>query len=108
MITRPAAFHKAAAQKQPGKDSRVSLGAFGGCRKALCSNFFNCPADRGNPSFSNSSNLDYLTAFGDTLYFIADDGVSGYELWKSDGTAEGTERVIDLNPGPESGANRLF
>ncbi|HEX8531684.1 MAG TPA: ELWxxDGT repeat protein, partial [Cytophagales bacterium] len=37
-----------------------------------------------------------------TLYFAADDGLSGQELWKSDGTAAGTGRVIDGNPGPGS------
>jgi len=33
------------------------------------------------------------------LYFVADDGVSGAELWRSDGTASGTFRVRDINPG---------
>jgi ELWxxDGT repeat protein len=33
------------------------------------------------------------------LLFGADDGVSGRELWRSDGTAEGTFRVQDLVPG---------
>jgi ELWxxDGT repeat protein len=33
------------------------------------------------------------------LYFSADDGSSGYELWVSDGTAAGTVRLSDLNPG---------
>jgi ELWxxDGT repeat protein len=36
------------------------------------------------------------------LLFGADDGVSGTELWRSDGTAEGTFRVQDLVPGPFS------
>ncbi len=35
-----------------------------------------------------------------TLYFGADDGVSGIELWKSDGTEAGTVLVKDINPGP--------
>jgi ELWxxDGT repeat protein len=35
-----------------------------------------------------------------TLFFQASDGVDGTELWKSDGTAAGTEEVADLFPGP--------
>ena len=35
-----------------------------------------------------------------TLYFTADDGMHGRELWRSDGTASGTALVADLNPGP--------
>ncbi|MDA8551520.1 hypothetical protein N9K65_05935, partial [Candidatus Poseidoniales archaeon] len=34
-----------------------------------------------------------MTAFGNTLYFVATDGTNGYELWKSDGTASGTVMV---------------
>jgi ELWxxDGT repeat protein len=43
-----------------------------------------------------------LAAAGSTLYFLADDGVAGSELWKSDGTALGTSMVLDLSPGPDS------
>jgi ELWxxDGT repeat protein len=39
---------------------------------------------------------------GNTIYFTADDGSSGSELWKSDGTTAGTVRVADINPGPAS------
>jgi ELWxxDGT repeat protein len=41
--------------------------------------------------------LDLLTAVGDTLFFVTDDGVHGEELWKSDGTEAGTVLVRDIN-----------
>jgi ELWxxDGT repeat protein len=34
-----------------------------------------------------------------TLYFVANDGVAGIELWTSDGTEQGTRLVSDLRPG---------
>jgi ELWxxDGT repeat protein len=34
------------------------------------------------------------------LYFAANDGSSGTELWASDGTLAGTQRVQDIAPGP--------
>jgi ELWxxDGT repeat protein len=33
------------------------------------------------------------------LYFATNDGIHGNELWKSDGTAEGTVLVADIAPG---------
>jgi ELWxxDGT repeat protein len=47
----------------------------------------------------------YLTNVDGTLYFTANDGTSGYELWKSDGTEAGALRVKDIRSGaPSSGA----
>ena len=40
-----------------------------------------------------------MTAVGNTLYFRANDGTNGQELWKSDGTANGTMMVKDINNG---------
>jgi len=54
-------------------------------------------ADIRPGSFGSSPR--YLTAVGNTLYFVANDGSRGYELWKSDGTSGGTRRVADVNPG---------
>ena len=36
---------------------------------------------------------------GSRLFFAADDGTHGDELWNSDGTAEGTVLVKDIRPG---------
>jgi ELWxxDGT repeat protein len=44
----------------------------------------------------------YLTAAAGRLFFAADDGVHGLELWTSDGTAAGTRLVRDIAPGPAS------
>src|SRR5262249_56854931 len=40
----------------------------------------------------------YLTPVGGTLFFTANDGTHGRELWKSDGTTAGTVLVKDINP----------
>ncbi|MFN8486049.1 MAG: ELWxxDGT repeat protein [Caldilineaceae bacterium] len=40
-----------------------------------------------------------LTPFGNVLYFDAMDDQHGTELWRSDGTVDGTYLVKDINPG---------
>jgi ELWxxDGT repeat protein len=45
---------------------------------------------------------DTLTNVNGEVYFVADDGTHGLELWKSDGTEPGTMMVQDLNTGPSS------
>ena len=57
-----------------------------------------------NPGSSTSfpSFFPQLTNINGTVYFEADDGVHGVELWKTDGTADGTVMVKDIDPGPNS------
>ncbi len=42
---------------------------------------------------------EYHTNANGVLFFSANDGTNGFELWKSDGTAAGTVMVKDINPG---------
>jgi ELWxxDGT repeat protein len=44
---------------------------------------------------------DNLTVVGEQVFFSADDGIHGQELWVSDGTPQGTRMLKDLLPGPE-------
>ncbi len=41
-----------------------------------------------------------LTPYNGVVYFVADDGVSGSEIWKTDGTVAGTGKLIEAVPGP--------
>jgi ELWxxDGT repeat protein len=50
----------------------------------------------------DGSSIGGMNSLGNTLYFSADDGLHGSELWKSEGTQESTKMVVDLSPGPLS------
>jgi ELWxxDGT repeat protein len=49
-----------------------------------------------------------LTDVNGALFFYADDGVHGRELWKSDGTPEGTQLVKDINPGIADSCDQIY
>jgi ELWxxDGT repeat protein len=52
---------------------------------------------------SNGSNLSSLTVVGNKLYFIRISDDSQFaELWKSDGTSSGTEKLIQFNIDPST------
>ncbi len=57
--------------------------------------------DSGSSFYTSYYSKEILTSVNGTLFFTADDGVSGVELWKSDGTEGGTMRVKDLNSGTQ-------
>jgi ELWxxDGT repeat protein len=54
-------------------------------------NDFSTPPRGSSPSFFANVN--------GRLLFSADDGIHGRELWVSDGTATGTQLLVDINPG---------
>lgn len=56
-----------------------------------------CPGSCGG--FTSLLQYNFLVAVGGMLFFTADDGVNGRELWKSDGTGPGTAMVLDIMPG---------
>jgi ELWxxDGT repeat protein len=47
----------------------------------------------------NISNIQYFQAYKGFVYFSANDGTTGVELWKSDGTSNGTVLVKDIRSG---------
>jgi ELWxxDGT repeat protein len=56
----------------------------------------------GPESSATSDRSYYTAALGDRVLLRLDDGVHGFEMWVTDGTATGTQLVRDLEPGRES------
>ena len=64
--------------------------------------------NQASSSSSSSSSPRYLTWFRSKLYFQANDGIHGRELWVSDGTAAGTVMLIDIQQGYPNGSPSYF
>ena len=54
-----------------------------------------CAFDSTNPA---------LTVLTNTVFFVASDGVTGWEIWQSDGTDAGTVLLKDIDPGSGAGS----
>lgn len=64
-----------------------------------------CPGICGSQVAINGPRMARL---GNQIIFNGNDGVHGGELWRTDGTAAGTTRVLDLLPGIEPSAPGQF
>jgi len=53
-------------------------------------------------NIDNQYGINRLFVLGDYVYFMADDGTSGKELWRSNGTTSGTTLIKDINAGADS------
>ena len=61
------------------------------------STFGGSNATGGNSEFPDAS----FTVVGNYAYFLANDGADGLQMWRSDGTAAGTQQVTDLTSDAE-------
>ncbi|MBU3010852.1 T9SS type A sorting domain-containing protein [Polaribacter vadi] len=50
---------------------------------------------------------EYLTLFNNKIYFVANDGMNGTELWETDGTEKNTKLVLDINPNGDANVRSL-
>ena len=57
---------------------------------------------------ASSSSPFRMAVLGSRLYFRANDGVVGSELWSTDGTASGTSLVADIRTGSASSSPKNF
>lgn len=68
--------------------------------------------DDNSYSYKNGFNPGGFVEFNGKLYFAADkEGRNGLffnrELWVSDGTTDGTQLLVDINPGGENSSSPL-
>lgn len=52
-----------------------------------------------NSSMQNYNDKQQFTVINNILYFFANNGVHGFELWRSDGSETGTYMIKDINGG---------
>src|SRR5690606_15515646 len=52
---------------------------------------------------AGNSNIQFFNILDGKVFFRANDGTNGNELWSTDGTAAGTQLVKNINPGAQDG-----
>jgi ELWxxDGT repeat protein len=57
------------------------------------------PTGGSQPIATTSNSESHFAVLDGAMYFGADDGIHGFQLWRTDGTANGTTKVLDINPG---------
>ena len=63
------------------------------------------PSGGSYPGLIRNSSEKTFLEHGNYLYFVATDGTHGRELWKTDGTAAGTQLVKDINTNANAHGN---
>src|SRR3954471_3955795 len=56
--------------------------------------------DPGAEDQDINAGVDEFAKAGRSVFFSADDGKHGYELWRTNGTRRGTQLVRNIKPGP--------
>jgi len=79
------------------KGAAISL--FGALGSLLATAWLLFPAEAARAADGPGSNPHDLIRVGETVFFRADDGVHGDELWATRGTGASTHLVKDINPG---------
>ena len=90
-------FFFAARTPTQGNELWISDGTTGGTNVVKDINPGGGDGVGGVDNSSNPNNLSYLYT-STQLFFAANDGIHGNELWKTDGTSAGTSMVFDINP----------
>lgn len=94
-----------------GEEPWISDGTLSGTRRIM--DIYQGPQ---NSMISPSDDQPAFVEWNGLVYFAADDGINGNELWRTDGSEAGTGMVADLLPGPDGflaitmrpTGNRLF